>query len=143
MLKFCLEDAALDLHLSLDENEQHYLDALENIFQPHFKPLNHSVIETEVFMRMKKGNDQSVSEFHTSLRKKANELLIDGSLVRIAFIQGLEPEYQKYCVLQKADSLQEYLDAAKDFEKIAKIGTNSAKVAMTNPIDDDQLKKLD
>ena len=72
-------------------------------------------------MRMKKGTDQSVSEFHIALRKKANELLIEESLVRIAFIQGRDPEYQKHCVLQKADTLQEYLDAAKDFEKIAKI----------------------
>ena len=81
VLKSCLEEAALDLYLSLDENEQYDLEALEKIFQQHFKPRNHSVIETEAFMRMKKSNEQSVSEFHTSLRKKANELLIEESLV--------------------------------------------------------------
>ena len=41
-------------------------------------------------MKMRKSPDQSVSEFHTALKKKASELLIEESLVRIASIQGLE-----------------------------------------------------
>ena len=143
MLKSCLEGSALDLYLSLDINEQHDLDGLEKIFQEHFKPLKHSLIETESFMKMKKLDSQSVSEFHTALRKKANESLMDKSLTRIAFIQGLPPDHQKHCVLQKAHSLQEYLEKARDYEKIANIGSNSAKVATTNLIDNNHLRKLD
>ena len=130
VLKSCLEDSALDLYLSLDEDTQSDLGVLEKTFREHFKPLGHSVIETEAFMKMKKTPKQSVSEFHTSLKKKANELLIDESLVRVAFIQGLEPEFQRHCFLQKADTLQEYLQAARDFEKIAKIGSTPNSMAM-------------
>ena len=38
--KSCLEDAALDLYLSLDQDKQQDLEALEINFHQHFKPLN-------------------------------------------------------------------------------------------------------
>ena len=52
------------------------------------------------------------------------------SIVRVTFIQGLEKEYQKHCVFQKANTLQEFLEAERDFEKIDKIGNSSGNLAM-------------
>ena len=72
VLKSCLEDSALDLYLSLDEESQSDLQELEKTFVQHYTPLGHSVIETEKFMKIKKEPKQSVSEFHTLLKKKAN-----------------------------------------------------------------------
>ena len=83
VLRSCLEGSALDLYLSLTDHEQGDLTMLEKTFQQHFRPISHAVVETEAFMKMKKRADQSVAEFYTALQKKANELLIEESIVRI------------------------------------------------------------
>ena len=106
VLKSCLEGPALDLYLALPYDEQGDLTMLEKTFLQHFRPVNHTVVETEAFVKMRKGAKQTVSEFYTALRKKANKLLIKESIVRITFMQGLDRDYQKHCVLQKANTLR-------------------------------------
>ena len=68
VLKSCLEGPALDLYLALPDDEHVVLTMLEKTFQQHFRPVNHTVVETEAFMKMKKG--AKVSEFYTALWKK-------------------------------------------------------------------------
>ena len=65
VLKSCLEGAALDLYLALPQEEQGDTAILENIFQNHFKPKGHDVVETEAFLKLKKGSNQTISEFYT------------------------------------------------------------------------------
>ena len=55
VLKSCLEGAALDLYLALPQEEQGDITILENIFQNHFKPKGHDVVETEAFLKLKRG----------------------------------------------------------------------------------------
>ena len=131
VLKSCLEGAALDLYLALPQEEQGDIAILENIFQNHFKPKGHDVVETEAFLKLKKGPNQTISEFYTLIRKKAKELLIQEAIVRITFIQGLPAEFQKHCVLQGAITLTEFFEKAKEFEQIAGLGKSpSCTMAM-------------
>ena len=62
--------------------------------------------------------------------EKANELLIEEAIVRITFKQWLDREYQKHCVLHKANTLQEFLESAREFEKIANIGNSAGNLTM-------------
>ena len=52
LLKSCLESAALDLFLSLSYREQSNLESLGQIFQNHFRPLSHKIVETENLMKI-------------------------------------------------------------------------------------------
>ena len=134
LLKSCLENTALDLFLSLDDETQSDLELLQKKFQQHFAPLGHSLIATQSFMKLTKLPKQTVSEFHIQLKKKADELLLEDCLIKIVFLQGLSPEYQKHCILQKANTLQETLEAALEYEKIAEIGAKKDNLsAMTSP----------
>ena len=131
LLKSCLESAALDLYLSLSLAEQSDLEELGQIFQNHFRPLSHRIVETENFLKIKKKPSESISEFYAALKKKASELEIDKSLLEITFIAGIEKETQKHCILQKAETLEDYLKEALEFEKVTKIGNSQPKLAMS------------
>ena len=108
VLKSCLEGPALDLYLALPQREQGDIKILEKTFQSHFRPAGHNVVETEAFLRIKKGPNQTISEYYTFIRKKANKLQIEESIVRITFIQGLPKEYQRHCVLQGASTIWQF-----------------------------------
>ena len=97
VLKSCLSDEALDLFLSLPADEQADIQALEKIFKQHFKPVKHELIEMEKFLKMKKRNEQSVSNFYTQIRRKGLELKVDPALIKQAFCQGLSRDIQKHC----------------------------------------------
>ena len=94
VLKSCLEGSALDLFLSLSFRDQYDLELLKETFQNHFQPLSHTIVETETFMKIKKKVNERVSEFYAALKKKADELSIEESLLKITFISGLEKEAQ-------------------------------------------------
>merc|ERR1711989_139791 len=110
VLKSCLEGPALDLYLALPQKEQGDIKILERTFQSHFRPAGHNVVETGAFMKLKKGPNQTLSEYYTYIRKKANELQIEEAIVEITFIQGLPKDYQRHCLLQKATTLNEYVE---------------------------------
>ena len=75
VLKSCLSDEALDLFLSLTEDEQTDMLALEKIFMQHFKPVKHDLIETERFLKTKKEKGQSVSAFYAKTKKQGLEVV--------------------------------------------------------------------
>ena len=141
VLKQCLEGTALDLFLSLDEDTQGDMFLLEKIFKQHFKPLGHEILETQEFMKFEMIQKQSVSEFWMQVQKKANELHIAEEMTKAVFLNGLPADYQRHIVLQKANTMEDILDAALEFEKIAKLGRNETKiVAVTSQ--NDELSKL-
>ena len=82
VLKSSLEDSALDLFLTLSHTEQSNLKTLQKIFEAHFEPRGHKIIEAENFMKIRKKASETVSEFYASLRKKANDLQIEEPLVK-------------------------------------------------------------
>ena len=131
VLKSCLDGKALDLYLTLNPYEQGELESLQKMFKNHFQPMSHSIVETENFMRTKKRANESVSEYFAGLKKKADELKIESALLKVAFVSGLSKETQRHCILQKADTLEEYLKEAQEFEKIAKLGNAQASVTMS------------
>ena len=100
ILKSCLSGEALDVLLSLSEDEQMDLEALEKIFKQYFKPMKHDIIETERFLKTRKAKDQSVLNFYIKIKKKGLELLMDPALTKQAFCQGLAKETQKHCALK-------------------------------------------
>ena len=122
VLKSCLSDEALDLFLSLTEEEQTDMLALERIFKQYFKPVGHDVVETERFLKTKKGKEQSISTYYAQVRKKGKELNIDPAIVRQAFCQGLDTNTLKHCALKEAVTIEDYHKAALQFEQIAQIG---------------------
>ena len=66
--------------------------------------------------------------------------------MRITFIQGLDKDYQRHYMLKKADTLQEFLEKAREYEKNANIGNFSGQnvaMAAEEIHKSDQDKKLD
>ena len=147
VLKSCLEGPALDLYLALPQKEQGDIKILERTFQSHFRPAGHNVVETGAFLKIKKGPNQTISEYYTYIRKKANELQIEEAIVEITFTQGLPKDYQRHCLLQKATTLNEYVEKSQEYEKIADIGRFEEKQNMAMAADEiqkpDQDPRLD
>ena len=131
ILKQCLEGTALDLFLSLNTETQSDIEILGKKFQQHFRPLGHDIVETQTFLKMQKMDGQSVSDFHMQVRKKASELLLPDSLIRVTLLQGLPVAYQKYIAYKEAISLDEILDCALEYEKIAKLDSPRKMQAAT------------
>ena len=135
VLKNCLSKEALDLFQSLSEDGQMDLEALEKIFKQYFKPMKHDIIETERFLKTRKAKDQSVLNFYIKIKKKGLELLMDPALTKQAFCQGLDKETQKHCALKNAGTIEEYLAAAQEYEKVNQIGGEEKEAAQTLAID--------
>ena len=121
ILKQALDDRALDLYISLDEDTQSDITALEKIFVQHFSPRKHEFLEMKEFFKFEKSSKESVSEFLLRLRKKAKELLVTDDMIRAIFLNGLGQDYQKHIALQKAFSIEETIEAALEYEKITKL----------------------
>ena len=68
-----LEGEALDLYLTLEGSQKYDLEHLEEVFSNHFRPKRHHFLETSEMLRMKKRNEETVSEYYLRLRKKAND----------------------------------------------------------------------
>ena len=56
------------------------------------------------------------------------ELQMDSALVKQAFCQGLDKETQKHCALRQAGTVEEYLEAAMEYEKINQIGEEKEEI---------------
>ena len=56
---------------------------------------------------------------------------------------GLGPEYQRHCAIQGANTLQEYLKAAQEFEKVTQISDCNvdSKTATSGEVQNSDLKR--
>ena len=97
--------------------------------------MKHDIIETERFLKTRKDKEQSVLNFYTKIKKKGLELQMDSALVKQAFCQGLDRETQKHCALKKAGTVEEYLEAALEYEMISQITDEKEETAQTVAID--------
>ena len=84
---------------------------------------------------MKKRNEQSVSNFYTKIKRKGLELKVDPALIKQAFCQGLSRDIQKHCALKQADTIEEYFQAALEYEKISQIGEEKEDTAQALTIE--------
>ena len=88
-----------------------------------------------------------MSEFYAELRKRANELGIEEALVKVTFISGIVREAQKHCVLEKAETIDDYLRAAREFEKVARLSSHTDSMTISSPnegkVQDSEQVKLD
>ena len=118
---YCIEDAkvrcqllvqafsgeALDLFLLVQEHVQNDLEKLESRFCQHFRPQRPVISEIQNLMSIRKSDTQTISEFILQIRKKCREIGIDSNFAKVAFIQGLDCDFQKHIAFQNAVSLEE------------------------------------
>ena len=58
---------------------------------------------------------------------------IGEALVRVTFIHGLGLEAQKHCILDQAETLEQYLKAAQDFEKVERLNNHTDSMTISSP----------
>ncbi len=121
ILTYCLSDSALDLYLSLEDTTKNDFDAIKGKLSRYFSPKAHDIIELQDFMKMAKEKGQTVLDFYVQVKKKGLQIHATQELIKIVLIQGQNEDYQKYIVMQKANTVEDVLEAALEFEKIEKI----------------------
>ena len=118
LVALSLEGEALDLFLSLSPAQQGNMRELEDIFEVHFRPVAQGYLGVSEFLKLEKGPRETVSEFYLRVRKYADRQKITPDIVKVAFMQGLPIEYQKYLVLRKdLVALDDLYKASLNFEQ--------------------------
>lgn len=130
-----LEKDALDLYLSIDTDKKADLSYLEQVFSIHFKPKKHMILGMSEILKSGKGLEESISEYYLRLRKKASEFSVGTEMLTAIFIQGMPVSYQKHIALKGVTSLDDVLNASREFERVSDLDSSPSAFKQVNSVD--------
>ena len=120
----CLRGKALDLYMTLQPEQQTDLRVVEKVFMKHFCPILNKLERTKVFMRSKKENSETVSEYALRLHTEARDVGIDHYMLTQAFVLGLPLSYQKHLALKRLTDMGDIFQECQMYEGASTMDTD-------------------